>query len=134
MKVKYVTEKEVNIMENVEFRRDFIDGLVEIFAASVPVNVPRPEPYDYGEDDDEYDEELYEECKVQHFAYYEAVIKNIQIVSKAINTVIENYFILPAIPNTMDDKIAFMADLEEQFYFFNLAGVIGSSPTTIIKK
>jgi hypothetical protein len=134
MKVKFITEKEMKIKEDKNFRNEFISALTELFAETIPVNVPGPEAYEYDKDDDEFDEELCEECKAQNFAYFEAVIKNIELVSNAINTVIENYIVLPAIPDTMDDKIAFMTDLEEKLYFFNLAGVIGSSPTTILKR
>lgn len=134
MKVKYVTEKEMKIKEDKNFKNEFIKALSESFAVSMPTNLPEPGTYEYEEGDEEFDEELYEENCAQHFACFEAVIKNLEIATNIVNEVSRNYYIIPAIPDIADDKLQFMVDLEERYYFFDIPALIAGSGTTMIKK
>nr|WP_294487025.1 hypothetical protein [uncultured Anaerosporobacter sp.] len=134
MKIKYVTEKEMKIKEDKNFRDAFIKALSETFAVTMPTNLPEPGTYEFEEGDEEFDEELYEENCVQHFACYEAVIKNLQTATTVVTEVSQNYYIIPAIPDIADDKLQFIVDLEERYYFFDIPALIADSGTTIIKK
>ena len=134
MKVKYVTEKELTIEEDVEFRKEFIAALSERFAETMPVNLPVPIDYEYEEDDEEFDEELYKDNCAQHFDYYEAVIKNLDLATNIVNEVSKTYFIVPTMPDIADDKLRFMVDLEGHYYFFNIPALIAGSSTTIIRR
>lgn len=134
MKIKYVIEKEMKIKEDKDFRNEFIKALSESFAVSMPTNLPEPETYEYEEGDEEFDEELYEENNAQHFACFEAVIKNLELATNIVSEVSQNYFIIPAISDIADDKLQFMVDLEDRYYFFDIPALIAGSGTTIIKK
>jgi hypothetical protein len=124
----------MNIKEDTQFRNEFIDTLSKKFAESMPVNLPVPESYEYEEDDEEFDEEVYEEYNAREFEYFEAVIQNLELATNIITQVSSKYFIIPAIPDIADDKLQFMADLEERYYFFNIPALIAGSSTTIIKR
>lgn len=134
MKVKFTTEKELDIHEDAKFRREFLDNLAKLLTETMPVNVPVPEKYEYDEFDEEYDKEIYEECNACEFAYYEAVIKNLGLATNILNMVSQDYFILPTMQDIADDKIHFIMSIEEHYYFFQLPAAVSSYPVTIIKK
>lgn len=134
MKVKFVTEKEMKIKENKKFRDAFIKALSETFAVTMPTNLPEPGTYEFEEGDEEFDEELYEENCAQHFACYEAVLKNLEIATSIVTEVSRNFYIIPAIPDIADDKLQFIVDLEERYYFFDIPALIADSGASIIKK
>jgi len=134
MKVKLVTEKEMKIKEDKAFRDAFIKALSESFAVTMPTFLPEPETYEFEEGDEEFDEELYEVNCAQHFACYEAVLKNLDTATTIVSEVSKNYYIIPSMPDISDDKLQFMVDLEERYYFFDIPALIAGSGTTIIKK
>lgn len=134
MKVKFITEKEMKIKEDKDFRNEFIKALSERFAETMPINLPEPGFYEYEEGDEEFDEKLYEENNAQHFECYEAVIKNLELATDIVAKVCQKYYIVPSIPEIADDKLQFMIDLEERYYFFNIPALIAGSSTTIIRK
>lgn len=134
MKVKSVTEKEMKIKEDKAFRDAFIKALSESFAVTMPTFLPEPGTYVFEEGDEEFDEELYEENCAQHFACFEAVIKNLEMATSIVNEVSQYYYIIPAIPDIADDKLQFIVDLEERYYFFDMPALIADSGASIIKK
>ena len=50
------------------------------------------------------------------------------------NEISKNYYIIPAISDIADDKLKFMVDLEERYYFFDIPALITDSGASIIKK
>lgn len=132
MKVKYVTEKETEITENTEFRMDFLNNLASSLAKlsfkddSIPyVSIEEIRTADKLDD---WHRMLY--CTL----YYEGVIKHLAKVFSILNAVTNNYYILSPIPDTADDKINYMMDLDSHYHFSDLPTAINLVPATIIKK
>jgi len=132
MKIKYVTEKETEITENTEFRMDFLNDLASSLAKSSFKDDSIPyasiEEILIADKLDDWHRMLY--CTL----YYEGSIKHLTKVFSILNAVTNNYYILSQIPNTADDKMNFMMDLESQYHFADLLTAINLVPATIIKK
>jgi hypothetical protein len=132
MRIKYVTEKEVPINEDAEFRIDFLNNLASSLTESSfkDDSIPYSSIKDIqnASDLDDWHKTLY--CTL----YYEGVIKHLAKVFSILNDVSNNYHILPFIPDTVDDKINFINDLESHFHFTDLPSAVNFVPATIIKK
>jgi hypothetical protein len=132
LRVKFITEKEVAIEEDTEFRRDFLNNLASLLTESSFKNdaVPFPSNTDII---DTTDLDVWNKA-LNFTEYYECVIKNLEKVFTILNAVSNNYHILRFIPGTADDKIDFMIDLESHFHFINLPSSVSLVLSTIIKK
>ncbi|MBB2184625.1 hypothetical protein H0486_17275 [Lachnospiraceae bacterium MD1] len=132
MKVKYVTEKETEITEDAEFRIDFLNNLASSLTKSSYKDDSIPyasiEEIRNADKLDDWHKMLY--CTL----YYEGVIKHLANVFSILNAVTNNYYIMSPIPDTADDKMNFMMDLESHFPFTDLPSAINLVPATIIRK
>ena len=132
MKVRYVTEKETEITEDAEFRMDFLNNLVSSLTKSSfkDDSIPYASIEEIRNADklDDWHKMLY--CTL----YYEGAIKHLAKVFSILNAVTNNYYILSPIPDTADDKMNFMMDLESHYHFTDLPTAISLVSATIIKK
>lgn len=132
MKVKYVTEKETEITEDVEFKINFLNNLAPSLAKSSYKDDSIPydsiEEIRYADKLDDWHRMLFSTL------YYEGLIKHLTKVFSMLNAVSNNYYIMSPIPDTADDKMNFMMDLESHYHFTDLPTTINLVPATIIRK
>nr|WP_294487020.1 hypothetical protein [uncultured Anaerosporobacter sp.] len=132
MKVKYVTEKETEVTEEAEFRMDFLNNLAPSLAKSSFQDdyIPYASIEEIRNADklDDWHKMLY--CTL----YYEGLINHLAKVFSILNAVANNYYIITPIPDTADDKMNFMLDLESHYHFTDLPTSISLVSATIIKK
>ncbi|SHN00654.1 hypothetical protein SAMN02746066_04344 [Anaerosporobacter mobilis DSM 15930] len=132
MKVKYVTEKETDITEDAEFRMYFLNNLASSLTKSsfMDESIPYASIEEIRNADklDDWHKMLY--CTL----YYEGAIKHLAKVFSILNAVTNDYYIMSPIPDTADDKMNFMMDLESHYHFTDLPTTINLVPATIIRK